>query len=77
MFSNYIYKKSKTFISLEEFEKLNKLINRLKKRKLDICWLYWYLDSNITCKKNKWERVYQIFKDNCKLFPIRIRTCPK
>ena len=73
MFSRYIRDKTKNFIILNQFSKLNKLLNRLKKRQLNISDLFWYLDNEVKCCRATWERVYQLFDQKCILFPILIR----
>ena len=75
MISNYIKQKSKYLIAMNSFAKLNELLIRLQKResKSDLTILFWCLDNEIECCRSTWERVYQIFKQNCILFPIVIR----
>ena len=78
MFSKYIYNKSKLLIIVKDFSKLNKLLERLKKRELNISFLFWYLDNEVKCCRKTWERVYKLFEQKCILFPITIsQTYPK
>ena len=61
MISNYIKQKSKNLIAMNNFSKLNELLNRLQKResKSDITILFWCLDNEVQCCRSTWERVYQ------------------
>ena len=76
MISNYIKQKSKYLIAMNKFTKLNELLNRLQKNqsKRDLTILFWCLDNEVKCCRSTWERVYQIFKNKCILFPIRIHS---
>ena len=71
MFSNYIVRKTKTFIVTEKYAELNKMVKRLKKRG-DICLFFWYLDDRVSCKSHVWENVYEIFREHVNLWPVRI-----
>jgi len=71
-FSKYILRKTKTFIKERQYDALDRLVLRLKKRG-DVALFFWFLDNHVTCPPKIWEKVFTIFRSHVDLFPIQIR----